>query len=390
MAPIMIYIAGFRQHAGKTAATLGLFSLLRRYFTPEELGYIKPVGQELVTLPDGNRIDKDAVIIQQFSGIPDIDLSAVSPVRLGSGFSKQYLSSEDTSRETVMLQNRITKAIEKLRHKKIIIAEGSGHPGVGGIVNLSNAEVSKILNADIIYLSGGGIGKALDMLEVDLAYFHYMKSRVRGIIFNKLIPHKIDTVKKYITEDLLRKKYRLFDWPLRIFGYLPEIDRLSKPSMKVISGSFPNCRIIGNSKSKAWEKPCNTIKVLSLTAEYLNPEKYIKPGDVILLGSASRSRRTKLLSYNRTLKKIGSVGGLVLTCGDTTPLDPDIEKEIIDSGIPAILVLEDTAKAEHFIERSFENNKIQIYDDVKIQDLENLFEEHFDLDKFLDTFCIKP
>ena len=256
-------------------------------------------------------------------------------------------------------------------------------------MNLSNAEVSKLLNADILYLSGGGIGKALDMLEVDLAYFHYMKSRVRGIIFNKLIPEKIATVRNHITEDLLKKKYNLFDNPLRIFGYLPEIDRLNKPSMEVISGVFKGSKVLGDKKNEAWKKPCNTIKILSLSAEYLHPEKYIKPGDIILLGSASRSRKTKLLSYNRTLKKIGAIGGLILTCGNTTPLDPEIENEIVNSNIPALLVQEDTARAEHLIERCFENNKIQIYDTEKIKDLEQLFEKYFDFDKFMDTFRLR-
>ena len=92
MGPRIIYITGFRQHAGKTITSLGLLWLLQQKFSPCELGYIKPVGQELVTLPDGSKIDKDARIVQEFSGIPDIDLKTVSPVRLGSGFTRPFLT----------------------------------------------------------------------------------------------------------------------------------------------------------------------------------------------------------------------------------------------------------------------------------------------------------
>jgi hypothetical protein len=44
-----------------------------------------------VELEDGRKIDKDAKIIEQFTGIPDLDLQMLSPVRLGSGFTKHFL-----------------------------------------------------------------------------------------------------------------------------------------------------------------------------------------------------------------------------------------------------------------------------------------------------------
>ena len=139
MAPLIIYVAGFRQHAGKTITSLGLLSSLQKYIPPEKLGYIKPVGQELVELQDGKRVDKDALIIEKFGGIPDIDLECISPVRLGSGFTKKYLDAPDRKARTNELRDKILTAFKKLAHKDIIIAEGTGHPGVGGIVGWSNA-----------------------------------------------------------------------------------------------------------------------------------------------------------------------------------------------------------------------------------------------------------
>ena len=48
MKPKIIYIAGFRQHAGKTTTSLGMIHSLSRIFDPDDIGYIKPVGQETV------------------------------------------------------------------------------------------------------------------------------------------------------------------------------------------------------------------------------------------------------------------------------------------------------------------------------------------------------
>ena len=378
MAPKIIYITGFRQHAGKTVASLGLLHLLRRDYKPEELGYIKPVGQELVELESGIKVDKDALLVREFADISDLDMRYVSPVRLGSGFTKNYISSSNRAGETEKLKRKIVEALERYKHKKIIVAEGTGHPGVGGIVELSNAAVGNLMNADILFLSGGGIGKALDMLEVDLTYFMYARSNVRGIIFNKLIPGKIPTVRRYITKDLINEKYGKFPNNLDIFAYLPEMARLSRPSMRVLLNKFSAGRAIGNPEDQTWTRDCKNIKVLSLAAEFFHPEEHIQPGDVVLLGAASRSRRSKLLMYQRALGKGKEIAGIVLTCGHTTPLDPTIEGQIRESGIPTIYVQEDTAEAEQKIIHAFETSKIQVYDRLKYETVKKLFAEHFD------------
>jgi BioD-like phosphotransacetylase family protein len=390
MPPLVIYITGFRQHAGKTVTSLGLISLFQKIMPPSEIGYIKPVGQELVELPDGSKIDKDARIIQEFSQIPDLDMKLISPVRLGSGFTKKFLSSADTSKLTQELENAILSSIKALAHKKVIIAEGTGHPGVGGIVGLSNAKVATLMNAEIIFLSGGGIGKALDMLEVDLSYFLFKKTRVRGLIFNKLFPDKIPTMQSYITEDLLNKKYGAFGGPLNIFAFLPQIDELSHPSMKVISSYFRDAVELGDSDADSWKIPCDKIKVISLTSRFLRLEKYMAANTLVIIAVSSLRRILNICKHNEKMRKKGiSLGGLILTCGENIPMSKHIEHTIFKSKIPALFVEEDTAAAEKIILEAYEDNKLQIYDRHKIDEIKNLFEKYFNFEKFLKCFSIK-
>ncbi|MCF7929410.1 MAG: AAA family ATPase [Spirochaetales bacterium] len=387
MKPTIIYITGFRQHAGKTVTSLGLLSLFRKYMDPAELGYIKPVGQELVTLADGEKIDKDARIIQEFGGIPDLDMQAVSPVRVGPGFTRAYLDRKDPDNATDDLRRAIGDAVDRLSSKRIIIAEGTGHPGVGGIFGLSNAEVNNLIGGKMVFLSGGGIGKALDMLEVDLTYFMHKGSDVRGVLFNKVIEKKIPQVRRYITEDLLQQAYPDFPNPLRIFGFLPEESHIAKPSMRVLADLFKERKVLGDKENISWKKPYNNLRVLSLSAEYLHPERYIKPGDFVLLGSASNSRKSRLLSYQRALQKgKTSIGGLILTCGDSEPPSEELEEEIIEAGIPTIVVDDDTAEAERKIIKSLDGTKLQVYDDEKAQLVEKMFAQYFDLERFSDAF----
>ena len=77
--PPVIFLAGERQHAGKTTTSLGIISALCEHMDPADIGYFKPVGQEMVTLPNGERIDKDVLVIHQFTDL-EMPISACSPL----------------------------------------------------------------------------------------------------------------------------------------------------------------------------------------------------------------------------------------------------------------------------------------------------------------------
>ncbi len=387
MAPIVIYVTGFRQHAGKTVTSLGLISVLKRFMDPSRIGYIKPVGQEMVALPDGSKVDKDALVIREFSGIPDIDMAYVSPVRVGSGFTKDYLDAGDREGETARLKRSILDAIGTMSGKQVIIAEGTGHPGVGGILGLSNADVGNLIGANVLFLSGGGIGKALDMLEVDLSYFRFKGARVRGIVFNKVIPDKIDQVRRYITEELLTERYGYPGAPIRIFGFLPEVDDLPRPSMYLLKDICRNVSLIGDPETSAWKRPCGHIRIISLPDELLVPDRYMLPGDLVLMGSGAGGRLEKVLSYATRVP--GGIGGLIFTCGETAGISDAQERAIRESGIPAFLVPQDTATAEERIHEAYENTKLQVFDAQKAREIEELFARHFDTERFLETFGIR-
>lgn len=383
--PTIIYIAGFRQHAGKTFTSLGIISRLREIYKPEQIGYIKPVGQELFTLPDGRKIDKDAVIIKQFV-LPTLDMNSVSPVRLGRGVTKKFLSSNRKEEVIGIYCKSIDDAIEALSEKKIIIAEGTGHPGVGGIVNLSNSDVSKRLGADIIYLAGGGIGKTLDMIEVDLNYFHSKGARVKGIIFNKLIPGKIDDMKQYITEEYLTNRFSTDGSPIHILGWIPEIKGLNKPSMRLIKKSFPEAYTPCNMDGKEWNIPSSGVSIVSQSHRNFSPKEHLKPGVIVIISSLTLRRLKKIIEYNNTLNYEEKIAGIIFTC---TEQDSILEKSLkmtIAGKIPSLYVSEDTSSADEILYKSIKNTKLQSYDDRKNDLIIQAFKSHFDLEEFKKGF----
>lgn len=383
----IIYIAGFRQHAGKTFTSLGLISQLRKFLKPEEIGYIKPVGQELFTLPDGRKIDKDAVIIQEFI-LPSLDMNSVSPVRLGRGVTKKFLSSENQNRIIQEYSQSIDQAIENLKDKKVIIAEGTGHPGVGGIVGLSNSTVSSRLGADIIYLAGGGIGKTLDMLEVDINYFHSTGARVKGIIFNKLIPSKIDEMKKYITQDYLTRRFSKDGSEISILGWIPEVKGLNKPSMRLIHKTFSGSIVAGDLKDDQWGIPCTGVTIVSQSHRNFNPSEHIKPGNVVILSSNSIRRLKKILTFNKTLKVEDRITGFIFTCTKVTSDLTRSIKMVIGQKVPSLYVEEDTSSADEKLYKCIKNTKLQSYDRSKNDRIIDTFNNHFDLEALKKAFDI--
>ncbi|MFW5686229.1 MAG: AAA family ATPase, partial [Spirochaetota bacterium] len=285
----VIYVAGFRQHAGKTLTSLGIISELKRYLPAEKIGYIKPVGQELVELDDGSEVDKDATIIERFA-LPGVDMAAVSPVRLGSGVTKAFLQGNDESGVTARFESDIATAMERLCDKSVVVAEGTGHLGVGGIVGLSNSRVSRLIDAEIVYLAGGGLGKTLDMLEVDFTYLKCTGARVKGVIFNKLLPDKIDQMRELITEEYLTRRFGAPDRRLSIFGFLPRVDRLDKPSMEQVSRQFRGAVVAGKVDDDQWRVPSGGVSIISQSHENLVPAEAIESGDIVILSSLSQRR----------------------------------------------------------------------------------------------------
>ncbi|NCD33914.1 MAG: hypothetical protein EOL87_10935 [Spartobacteria bacterium] len=388
----VIYIAGVKQHAGKTVSSLGIISALIKKIDPARIGYIKPVGQELKTLPDGTKVDKDAVIIEKFCQLKDLDLKMVSPVRIGSGVTKQYLATLEKGSITEQYERDIMTAVRSMHAKDVIIAEGTGHPGVGSIVGLSNARVSNLLQAKILYLAGGGLGSTIDEMDIMMTYFHASRCQMKGVIFNKVLPDKLLQMRTLLTEKFLNKHFDYLQEPLSIYGFLPVIDDLSKPSMEVIKDQcFPDAFIVGKIMTDpAWRVPARGIKIISLANKYFSPEKYgVHERQIPVIGAGSINRLHKILDYNMTLDPANRIAGIILTCGEATPNYKNQIKMIEASGIPAIYVNHDTATTDSKIYKCFSNTKLQVYDNVKHEEIVNMFTQGFDVDKFIHDMEIE-
>lgn len=215
------FVAATGQHQGKTTTTLGLCANLQ--YEGLNVGYCKPVGQKHL-MHNGFIADKDSIL---FSKMLDFELEPAlhSPVILGQGVTKEYL--QDSSQ--FHFEEAILHASKHLESQHdVVIYEGTGHVGVGSVVNLSNAQVAKLLDSRAILVVEGGVGNTIDQLALNVSLFKNEGVPVHGVIINKVKPEKLDEIKVTLTPKLL-------DMGIPPLGFIPYDRTLSFPILSTVN-----------------------------------------------------------------------------------------------------------------------------------------------------------
>src|SRR6266581_6533025 len=215
-----VFIAATRQNDGKTTASLGLLAAMQKFYP--RIGYIKPVGQRFVEIEE-QKIDEDTVLMDHVYRL-NCPLLDMSPIAVEPDFTRKYLQSSNNE----ALVKKIQKAFDRVAWEKdFVLCEGSGHAGVGSVFDLSNAQVAKILEAKVIIVSQGGIGKPIDEVALNHALFEKEGVEIIGVILNKVVGEKMDYVTEFARRGLKRKG-------LELLGVVPHQSILSSPTMELI------------------------------------------------------------------------------------------------------------------------------------------------------------
>ncbi len=221
-----IFVAATGQHVGKTTLCLGILSGLKKRY--KSVGFLKPVGQELVRTDDGSDVDKDAVLFKDHFGLSS-DYTTISPMHCPAGFTRDFL---DEKVDQKCLLEQITNSWEnlKLLHDFMLV-EGTGHVGVGSLFDLNNARVAHHLKIPVVIIATGGIGSAFDELSLNIEMCKSQNVPVKGIILNKVLNDKRDMILEYFPKALAR-------WNIPLLGTVPFTPLLSRPSMRDFSNLF--------------------------------------------------------------------------------------------------------------------------------------------------------
>ena len=357
-----IFISSIYQNAGKTTVSLGLYKAFRDRNL--KTAFMKPVGQEVVNI-GGSNIDKDSYLIGEVFHTWK-KFKEMSPVTIGRGYTEKYILNPHRA----TLQSAIEKAFKSLTFRKnAIIVEGTGHAGVGSVIDFSNADVAHLLGSKVIIVCEGGIGKSIDEIMLNKALFDLRGVEVLGVIVNKVLPDKYDKIKTVLGQGLKQKN-------IQLLGVIPFDPLLKAPTVEQVKRNL-NLELLCGKKGTA-RRVLNTIVA---AMEPHNMIQYLKDGTLVLT-SGDRVDNILAAVTSHLVSNEGKgfrIAGVILT-GGLMPT-PKIIELLRKSRMPVLITNDDTytvaAKIENLI------CKIQKTDKDKILEATRLVDKYVNVAKIL-------
>lgn len=356
-----VFIAATRQNDGKTTASLGLIAALQQHFP--RVGYIKPVGQRFVEIEE-QKIDEDTVLMDSVYRL-NCPLVDMSPIAVEPDFTRKYLQAANNE----ALVKKIQKAFDRVAWEKdFVLCEGSGHAGVGSVFDLSNAQVAKILGAKVIIVTQGGIGKPIDEVSLNQALFEKEGVEIIGVILNKVLNTKIDSVTDFARRGLKRKG-------LELLGAIPHQRILSNPTMELIREELLAETL---NAPESMRGLVDDVVVGAMGAQ--TAMDFFKPG-ILLITPGDREDIVLAACTSLDVENEKYMAGIVLT-GNLRPA-PAILKIIRAMPIPVLLAKQDSYEVASRVHDL--TVKTRPNDAEKISLIRNLVANNVDVKKILES-----
>ncbi len=358
-----VFISAIHQNAGKTTLSLGLF----KSFQERKLktAFMKPVGQETVTYEEQS-IDKDTYLIGEVYHCKKY-IKDMSPITVGRGYTEKYILNPKKEE----LQSLIVRSFQTLiKSKDAIIVEGTGHAGVGAVIDCSNADVASLLGSKVIIVSQGGIGRSIDEIMLNKALFDLRSVPVLGVVINKVLPDKLERIKSIVGKGLERKG-------IRLLGVIPEKELLSAPTVEQIKERLDLKVFSGEENLRS-----RVLDAIVAAMEPYNMISHLKDGDLVITsGDRVDNILVAVSSYLLQQGRSVKVAGIVLT-GGLIP-DTKIAGLLKDSRIPVLY----SEAYTYTIAAAIENMtpKIQKTDRDKILESHRLVKDYVDVDMILEN-----
>ncbi len=360
-----LFIAAIDKDSGKTTTSICLMHLARKKY--HRVGFFKPFGGQTLRF---RRVvvDKDVALMAQVFDLKTAP-GTMSPVVLSPDTTHKVVDGKISSDD---LQEKILLAYAKLEKEcDFIIVEGSGHPGVGAVMNISNARIAKLLNTPVLLVTGGGLGNVVDRLALIMPLFEKESVDVRAILVNRLIAEKRERSLDYLRRALKNEPFRIIGG----FNYQPI---LANPTMRRIS-SLLGLPIHGSRR----ELQRIIYRVLIGAASTHRFIELIQEPSLILVTS-SRDELLVTLAHLYGMPQYSAlIVGLVIS--GAAPIDP-ITQQILDKSRIPYLRDELRTSAELYQKIDRDVSKIVVDDTEKLDLIRSLADVSFDFNAIDEMF----
>ncbi|MHA1917236.1 MAG: DRTGG domain-containing protein [Candidatus Ranarchaeia archaeon] len=192
-----LYVSG-TEYSGKTTVCLGLALKLKEIGL--KVGYFKPIGS-LTHIPLDQFVDDDVILMKNLLNLEE-EYEELCPLALHSNYVTQ-LSEQDPK---VILKKILTAFKKVSEGKDIVIIESSNSPETLSFIGLSAADISKKIDASIIFVTQGSKEIIVDTILQYNDYFKQEGSKVLGTVLTMVPPPLMDHMKNIVAPILKKNK----------------------------------------------------------------------------------------------------------------------------------------------------------------------------------------
>ncbi len=358
-----LFIAATKQDQGKTTVSLGLMAAFGDLCPP--VGFIKPVGQRYIEV-DGLRVDEDAALMHSAFKL-SCDLADTSPVTVARSFTRDYILRPRPN----VLVGRIRESFGRVADGAgAVVIEGTGHAGVGSCFDTSNADVARLLGAKVILVASGGIGKPIDEVMLNKGLLDCKGVELLGVVLNKVIPEKLETITDFVRAGLKRLGVRLL-------GSIPFEPTLLNPTLGQVLREVKGELLHG---ADQLNRPVRSVIVGAMSAAHALP--YITPGCLLITSGDRDDLVLAIASLTAAAADPHDMpAGLLLTGGLRPPAT--IEAFIRRANVPTLLSGDDTYRVATDVDEL--RVKIQPSDTAKIDTACRLVRTHLDIEQLMEA-----
>ncbi len=358
-----LFVAATGQSDGKTTTSIGLFDLFRE--KNMNVGFIKPVGQRYIEV-DNNQIDKDSYLIEQIFN-SKCNIKDMSPIAIPSGYTAKYIENRADLREE--LQDRLDVSFKCIsENNDLVIVEGTGHAGVGSVLDLSNAKVASLTKSQVILIAPGGIGNTIDEIMLNKALFDKENVEIMGVIVNKVIEEKYEKIQKLLTKALAY-------YNIPALGFIPYKSSLSSPNMALFQENLKLVTCIHECRTTY--KNINKIVVGAMNPKHV--VEHLEKGTLLIVpGDRDDVIKAAVDASACILEK--HVRGIILT-GGMLPQQKTIDL-MKQHKVPVLSVPYETYETSKQVSKVLV--KITHNDIMKIETVKELIKTYVDTDTILE------
>ncbi|WP_251343579.1 phosphotransacetylase family protein [Haloplanus halophilus] len=210
------------ESTGKTAiaVALGRHAQARG----RSVGYMKPKGTRLQSQV-GKTLDRDPMLARELLDTDD-EMHEMEPIVYSPTFVRSALEGRERPDE---LRERVREGFDAVAEgRDLVIVEGGGRVTTGGVVDLTDADVAELLDAEVVLVAEYGTPTDVDET---LAAARRLGDRLAGVLFNRVADAAYDEVESLVAPFLEGKG-------IPVLGVLPRESELAGVSVADLAGEL--------------------------------------------------------------------------------------------------------------------------------------------------------